>query len=583
MRRGRILAASTVVALAATGLAAAAAGAAPTSGASTASQSSGAATNYVVLTDTAAGATSVAAALKSAGNTVTAVNKAIGLISVTSSASDFAAAAKGLAGVKGVSAEHTVGEAGQRAKGKDLVENEASFEKSRANGTGKNLPPPPPGGDPLDGLLWDMDMINANQAHAVEKGDNRVTVGILDTGVQADHPDLSAHFDAAKSRNFTTDIVAIDGACEYAGCVDPANVDDNGHGTHVAGTIGAVNNGVGITGVAPDVTLVNIRGGQDSGFFFLAPTVNALTYAGDIGIDVVNMSFYVDPWLYNCAGGAPQDSDAAGADQDVIIEAMNRALTYAHNHGVTLVGSLGNNHEDLSNPRHDFSSPDYDNPANDWDNAPYERTIDNATCVDLPVEGPYVIGVSALGPSARKSDYSNYASDLTSGEIEVSAPGGWFRDGLGTDTYRTVGNEVLSSAPTHVLQAEGEVDKNGNVTKAGRDLGVLKQCTADGVCGYYQWLQGTSMASPHAVGVAALAVSRHGAMDANPSRGFTMAPDAVRSLMQSTATDHACPPGGFMDYTDVGRPPEFNATCVGTPSFNSFYGAGIVNALGVVQ
>jgi hypothetical protein len=67
------------------------------------------------------------------------------------------------------------------------------------------------------------------------------------------------------------------------------------------------------------------------------------------------------------------------------------------------------------------------------------------------------------------------------------------------------------------------------------------------------------------------------------SRGLTMAPDAVRDLLQSSATDHACPTGGFQSYTDVGRSTAFGATCVGTPEFNGFYGAGIVNALGVVQ
>ncbi len=134
-------------------------------------------------------------------------------------------------------------------------------------------------------------MINAPAAHAIERGDKRVTVGIMDTGVQADHPDLAPNFDAKKSRNLTTDIPAIDGPREYASCVDPANVDDNGHGTHVAGTIGAALNGRGLSGVAPGVNLVNVRAGQDSGYFFLGPVTNALTYSGDIGIDVVNMSF----------------------------------------------------------------------------------------------------------------------------------------------------------------------------------------------------------------------------------------------------------------------------------------------------
>ena len=57
-----------------------------------------------------------------------------------------------------------------------------------------------------------------------------------------------------------------------AACIDPVDEDDDGHGTHVASTIASPINGLGIAGVAPDVTLVNIRAGQDSGYFFLQPT-----------------------------------------------------------------------------------------------------------------------------------------------------------------------------------------------------------------------------------------------------------------------------------------------------------------------
>ena len=70
----------------------------------------------------------------------------------------------------------------------------------------------------------------------------------------------------------------------------------------------------------PDVGLVNLRAGQDSGYFFLQPTVDAITYAAERGIDVVNMSFYVDPWLYNCRAN-PADSPAEQAQQATIIDA----------------------------------------------------------------------------------------------------------------------------------------------------------------------------------------------------------------------------------------------------------------------
>lgn len=567
MRRARILAATAAIALATPALVSATAGAAPsTAGAAEAS--------YIVLAKDGESATALAARLRAQGATVTNVNDAIGLVTVTSDDASFAQRARGLDDVQGVATDRSIGYSPTPARPKDEVEKEA---RQSAGATRAARPAKAPkAGDPLDGQLWGMDMINAVEAHAIEQGDRRVTVGILDTGVQGDHPDLRTNFDKKLSRNFTTDMTDVDGACEFDGCVDPAGWDDNGHGTHVAGTIAAALNGMGVSGVAPKASLVNLRGGQDSGYFFLGAVTNALTYAGDAGIDVVNMSFYVDPWLYNCMGGAPEDTGTQADEQEAIIAAMERALNYAHDNDVTLVGSLGNSHEDLANPRNDFSSPDYGAPA-------HERTIDNATCFDLPVEGPHVIGTSSLGPSGTKSDFSNYTTDLGSGEIEVSAPGGWFRDGFGTDTYRTNENQILSTAPLHVLQAEGLVDAAGNVTEDGVAFGVQKSCNDEGDCGYYQFLQGTSMASPHASGVAALAVSAHGAQDADVKRGYTLAPDAVRDLLTTTATDHACPVGGVQSYVREGRSPEFTATCVGDAEFNGFYGAGIVNALGVVQ
>jgi subtilisin family serine protease len=581
MRRSRIVALTGAVALATTALGATATSAGAAMTAPAASTSTNEARSYLVLADEGVSAKDLSRALQGAGATVTRTNAAVGLVTVTSTDAAFAAKARALDGVKGAAVDRSIGRAPlDVAAAPDPVEKEHVLDRTRANGSAKDIPAPPEGADPLDGLLWGHEMVDAFEARAVTKGD-KVRVGILDTGLDASHLDIAPNFDHNLSRNFTTDMPDIDGPCEYAGCKDPADVDNDGHGTHVGGTIGAALNGVGISGIAPDVDLVNIRGGQDSGYFFLQPVVDALTYAGNNGLDVVNMSFYVDPWLYNCEGGAPEDSPEEAAEQDLIIAAMNEAIAYAQAHGVTLVGSLGNSHEDLANPRTDLTSPDYP-PGTE-----HKRTIDNDTCFDLPVEGEGVLGVSALGPSERKADYSNYTTDLDSGEIEVSAPGGWFRDGLGTDSYRTNGNLILSAAPLNVLQSTGEVDKNGNITKLGRVTGVLKSCenakynenTSE--CAYYQWLQGTSMASPHATGVAALAVAAHGT--GGSAADFGLAPAQTKAIVMDTATDHACPEGGVQSYTDVGRPEEFTATCVGTADFNGFYGDGIVNALGAVS
>ena len=579
MRRSRMVALTGAVALATVALGGTTATAAlhttPTaSESSTATAGSG---TYVVLADRGADVRAIADALRKSGATVTSVNTDIGLISVRSGSAGFLKTARALSGVKAAANDGVVGRAPDAGRVQDRVLKEHRASPNPSSGSGKGAKKGAKA-DPLDSLLWGMDMINAPEAHAVELGNKKVKVGVMDTGVDGTHPDLAPNFDRKLSRNCVTDMPDIDGPCEYARCVDPVDEDDDGHGTHTAGTMAAALNGIGVSGVAPNVSLVNVRAGQDSGYFFLSATANALTYSGRAGLDVVNMSFYVDPWLYNCKGGAPQDTPEQAAEQDVIIETMNRALNFAHRKGVTLVAALGNNNEDISSPRPDTTSPDY--PAD----TEHLRTIDNANCLDLPVEGPHVIGVSSLGPSERKADYSNWATDLTSGELEVSAPGGWFRDGFGTPTYRTNGNLILSTAPLNVLQANGDVDADGNIDPVAAAAGITKDCgTVKGktVCGYYQYLQGTSMASPHAAGVAALAVSAHGRSQGKS--GFGLAPDKVRALLMGSATDHACPTPPLQSYAEVGRPASYDALCTGTEDFNSFYGDGIVNALGVVR
>lgn len=453
---------------------------------------------------------------------------------------------------------------------------------------GKTTPPPgkasgatkdgkkKSGSDPLSPKQWDMKLIGATPdgAHATQTGAG-VVVGVMDTGIDASHPDLAANFDPVLSRNFTSDREDIDGLCADEpdkSCNDPANVDEGGHGTHVAGTIGAANNGIGIIGVAPDATLVNLRAGQDSGYFFLYETLAALDWAAAAKIDVVNMSFYTDPWLYNCATTAdiisadatPAQVAADVAEQAAVRNLILAAVANARAKGVTLVAAAGNEATDLAAPtRVDGTSPDYP------EGAAYDRVV-TKNCLDLPAEAPGVIEVSAIGPSTAKSDYSNYGL----GEIDVAAPGGFFRDFFGTAQFRQPENMILSPYPKDLSLAEDLISNGGGVKDKGF---VIRDCATNHVCGFYQYLQGTSMASPHAAGVATLIVG------ARRAKGLGTSPDQVAAALAASATPHACPVPATVDYTPIGRPASWTATCVGTTADNGFYGKGVVNALNAVK
>lgn len=509
-------------------------------------------------------------AITRAGGRVASVNTDLHIALVESDNANFLADATATSAIVAGARNHSVGFsrlgmhhrfseerpslADRRAASRNATATEGSDSSKRASG------------EPLADKQWDMQMMGTDAAHAKATGKG-VTVGIIDTGVDASHPDIAPNFDKALSRNWTMDIPDLDGACEVPTCIDPVDTDQGGHGTHVSGTVGAARNGIGVEGVAPDVTIVNDRAGQDSGFFFLFETVAALTYAGDARLDVVNMSFFTDPWLYNCTEAGQVVSGPSTpeqiAEQAFVRQTVEAATTYAHEHGVTLVAAAGNEHTDLAAPtRFDDTSPDFPLNTN------VTRTVSNQ-CLDMPAEAPFVIPVSAVGPSTTKADYSSYGL----GKVAVAAPGGYFRDNFGTPQFRTPGNLVLSSYPLEVAIDEGLVDQNGNPT----DDFSFRSCDKQGRnCGIYTYLQGTSMASPHAAGEAALIIQRFG--HGNARQGFSLDPDVVQAIMEQTATDHPCPPGGVQDYTNVGRPPEFNATCAGSTDDNGLYGEGIVNA-----
>jgi subtilisin family serine protease len=546
-------------------------------------------------------------AVRAMGGRVVGTQEALQLLLVRSSDRDFLDGAFRNPTLAGAVRNKAIGRVAAADRSPDPVER-VGRGVGGGNG-GVTVRDPGAGGlaEPLADWQWDMQMIGATPdgSYSVELGSPEVLVAVIDTGIDGSHPDIAPNFNRTLSRNWTTDKEDIDGKCVQdpdRSCTDPNDVDEDGHGTHVAGTIASPINGLGMAGVAPRITLVNDRAGQDSGFFFLWETINALTYAGDIGVDVANMSFYTDPWQFNCPGtrpavdpstGQPTDTADQQREQDLVLEVTQRAVDYAVSRNVTLVAAAGNFHSNLDASKIDDTSPDY--PAGSQ-----QVRLVTDWCRDMPTEADGVISVSAVGPTGAKADYSNYGAgeetggtgDDPAGEIDVAAPGGYFRDGFGTPLFRTPQTQILGPYPAAVARANKEVDGAGRPTTPF----VVRDCTAEKTitkadpspqpssqtnCAYYQLIQGTSMASPHAAGVAALIVSRFGTPD-TARGGLTMSPAAVRERLRATATDRACPVPATADYTVVGRPASWNATCTGTVEYNGFYGDGIVNALAAV-
>ncbi|WP_312874277.1 S8 family peptidase [Actinomadura litoris] len=535
------------------------------------SRDEGAASEYVVLYNEDVSPGRAHAAVKAAGGRIVHENTDVGVATVVSRNPDFTTDAMEHRALEGVAHNRVIGEA---PKGR------SSTEVETATGTGA-LVPGRPGKDtePLAHLQWDMKQIHATDegSYETEPGDRRVLVGVLDTGIDGDHPDIKANFNKALSRNFTHDIPKdvdgreLDGPCEFTSCVDPVDWDDNEHGTHVASTIAAPRNGLGISGVAPNVSLVNIRVGQDSGQFYLQPTVDGLTYAAKIGVNVVNMSYFVDPWIWSCADN-PADSSADRLEQRTIIAATQRALDFAHEHGVTLVAAAGNQLVDYTKPHADNASPNFPSVPGE---KPHKRTV-SANCLSMPTEGEHVIPVSATGPSTRKSYYSSFGD----GHVAVAAPGGDKADA--PDGRPDDRRGIWAAYPEHIAKLRGQLDPDGTPKVPS----VVRSCK-NGTCAYYQSMQGTSMAAPHAGGVAALIISRYGRPDGR-SR-LALDPWVVERVLRGTATATPCPSPNTVEYvwyklTDGKWVKNTSTqTCEGRARRNGFYGEGIVDALRAVQ
>ncbi|WP_369369613.1 S8 family serine peptidase [Promicromonospora sp. Populi] len=248
--------------------------------------------------------------------------------------------------------------------------------------------------DPGEATQWDMSLIKADQAITINPGSSDVVVGVLDSGIDASHPDLATQVDADLSVNCTDGGKPDTSATGWL----PTTSD---HGTHVAGTIAAADNGLGIVGVAPGVTMASVKVVNDDGFIYPEYAICGFVWAGLERMDVTNNSYYIDPFMYWC-----EDQP----DQAAAKEAVRRAVDFSTKRGVVHAAAAGNAATDLANNTTDAASPN--------DSAAVQRVI-NSGCEDIPTELDGVVTVSSITSTTALSSFSNRGL----GKIDVAAPG----------------------------------------------------------------------------------------------------------------------------------------------------------------
>ncbi|USG65303.1 S8 family serine peptidase [Brevibacillus ruminantium] len=324
-------------------------------------------------------------------------------------------------------------------------------------------------------LQWDIKRItNDFRSHDISKGNSRTVVGIIDTGLDFDHPDLRDNADEAGSRTFVP------------GTKDAW--DQNGHGTHVAGSIAA--NGK-VLGVGPDLTVRAYRVFGASGGAQQSWITNALVAAANDGVDVVNMSLGGWRWMAHNYGEKGESASMV---------AYKRAVQYAVKKGVTVVVAAGNDSRELGN-LHDMQ--EY------WKET-YGLDIKGPSRV-VPAQIPGVITVSSSNEwsTDKIAFYSNYGNP-----IDIAAPGGdngpeydrLYREDPKGDYLdkRDFHYRALSTYPTY-LPPYFTSDLKG-----------------------YAFMHGTSMAAPKVAGIAAVIKSE------NPK----MKPNQIAALIYKTAEDY---------------------------------------------
>lgn len=378
----------------------------------------------------------------------------------------------GLAVVDGIDAAG----AAQLATGSDVTLVEADFPVS--------LEPPvrtgltsiaPPGaqsqGNPASAVLaswqWNMKDIKADQAWAAGKlGSSSVTVAILDTGIDYDAYDLNGLVDLNRSTSFVPSDDEL--TATYFPSRNPIT-DYNGHGTNVAAQVSS--KAVAFAGVTSKTTLMGVKVLGADGSGSASGVLEGVLWAADHGADIANLSL---------------GSLFARAGNRDFIKLIDRVFSHATRRGMLVVVAAGN--ESLNLDQDDIF-------------AAY-CSVWQVVCVSSV--GPLTV----TGNPDEFAFYSNYGRR----EIDVAGPGGNGGVALsdwpwGTDAY----SWVWSLCSKTLL---AEIQSDGTPVLAGCQSGNF-------ILGYI----GTSQATPHVAGVAALIVDRVG----------HNRPAAVRLLLQASA------------------------------------------------
>ena len=387
--------------------------------------------------------------ITAAGGTVTRDLSRIQMVAVKTSNKRFVADLSGDASIEFLTSNPTVSWI-------NPIEREAVFTVAFGN------PPASGDNDPFFDLQWGHDAVDAPEAWNKGARGKGVTVAVLDSGVDCDHPDIAPNLMLAKSASFVPG---------EAVCVRPGFFFN--HGTHVAGTVLAADNGIGTIGVAPEAKLIAVKVlSEFSGSGSFDGVIAGIVHAVDQGADIINMSL-----------GAllPKAGQFDGLQKE-LKAAVEVATAYARAHDVLVIASAGNAATNL-----------------------------DAGFTHLPSDAKDVLSISATTPIGWAANpYTN-----------LDIPASYTNYGRNSIDFAGPGGDALYPG-------------NENCVVAGLDrpcwvFDLVFSTIADG----WGWAGGTSMAAPHAAGVAALLKSQY------PNATV----DGLRNLMKNRADKLGDNPG----------------------------------------